>query len=778
MINLPGFDTSAFLFRSEEDSDKRDEQYYLNNVQSLYSEYVRGSCSIGYSGLSRIEYLRSVANGDDPIGSQNTTAEKTSRKSSILDINGNQIPYDIEMFPAINHSHEVWDVISPIGKVLDALDGMFAKIDFDISADPLDPTTKNEVEDAKFFAWQYSKNQKKVQFAAQLAGVEVPEPDFIPEEPKDLDENQEAFLPAHCRYVELVVKHSLDISHWPTDLKKMFYRDLLTFGSACIKNDYDPATGKVRPRYVDPARADIQASDYVDCRDSERAWDFEPMSISRLRQYFPDEPEEFFKKIAGTFSGMFGNPNINMFSNYDKKDRYGKWGYDEFKGMVGNFEWVDISKTKEVIGTKHGRKQVKEVPLNKSVTQDKTIRFKEDRIRYQARWVVGTDKIFEYGPAYEITEPESGDTELTYKWIVLKGKSKVEQLAPILRNFQSLWDKYRELLRNSQGKIQFIDIDMLASTAGESDNPQIAAKKAFRRFLSTNKLLFRRINAAGMPNQNSPVAELDGGMGTLFAELQTGFQTNFQMVEYITGINPISMGQTADVNAPVTTSQMSMAATSNVLRPLIDGYMRMKQGVAENLARWIVMLVRGNEFSRQAYTEVIGEYGVQALITASKAESAYGFRLIARPNDLEKQYILQNIERSTTPGANGVTLISPDDGDTLINMVASETPIKTIQYFFKKARRRQQDALMAEKKALMETQSKLNQQDSAASSQNQQAVADKAHAQNMELQGAKNQGLLGVTATQEQMRTQKEQSVQELKNQGQREKESAPAGLP
>ncbi|MEI6297500.1 MAG: hypothetical protein WCO84_07760, partial [bacterium] len=404
MINLPGFDTSAYLFKSEYDSNKRDKDYYLNNVRSLYSDYLRGATSIGFDGISRIQYLRSVASGNDPIGSK-ANSNPAQRKSSILDINGNPVQHDIEMFPEINHSHEVWDVVSPIGKILAALDGMYAKIDYEISVDPLDYNTKRKVEDAKLHAWQYSKNQAKIQLAAQIAGVEVPEPKFIPETEEDLENNDELFNPDHCRFLELVVKHSLDITHWSSDLKKMFYRDLDVIGAACIKNEYDPSDGKVKPRYVNPEWADIEASDYMDCRDSERAWEYKLVSISILRQYFPEEPEEFFKKIAGNSGSMYGNPSIDKFQNYCIKDVYGYWKYDQYKVLVGMFEWVDIDKSKEVIGTKHGRKNIKVVPLDKKVESDKTIRFSEDRIRHQASWVVGTDKVYEYGPAYENTEP-------------------------------------------------------------------------------------------------------------------------------------------------------------------------------------------------------------------------------------------------------------------------------------------------------------------------------------------------------------------------------------
>lgn len=775
MINFPGFNKNLHLVRQEPDPDKRDKNYYLQNCQAFYSEYLKGGTTVGYSRNMYISYLRAFAEGRQP-DFDNTPTPKKVKQSAILDIHGNPIETKSEDYPNIRHDHEVWDILSPANKIMTTLEGTLSKIEYEVNADPLDYATIHEVEQAKYKRWAYAKNREKIQFAANLAEVSFPEPDFIPESPEDLDQYTEEFLPAHVRYVEQIIKHSFDISHWDPDIKKLFYRDLFSLGLACIKNEYDPEDGKVKPVYIDPAEADIQKSKWMDCRDSERGWHFTLMSISTLRQYFPNKPEEWFKNAAYNYSGKFDNPPIDFFGRYTEENGRGGWGYDPFKVCIGNFEWIDINKSAEEISTnKYGRKIIKEIPISKAIVSDKVIRFSEDRMRYQAKWVVGTDELFEYGPAYDVTYPTKNDTELTYKWIVLPGKSIIEQLIPIFKNFQDLWDKYRELLQNAQGKYQFIDIDMLTTTAGENDTPEEAAKKSFRRFLATGKMLFRRINAAGMPNQNAPIAEADGGMGTLFEQIMAGFKTNIDLVEYITGINPLSMGGSADPNLPVTTAQMSMNATSNTLRPLVEAYMREKQAISENLVRWVSVLVRGNQYSREAYEEVIGKAGIQSLLVALKDDASYGITLNPRPNELEKQWILQNLQAAVTPAQGGEREISTADANLLLNMISSGATMKTIQYFFEKARKKQKATLMAEKKELMEVQSKKNQQDALVSAEAKMKADQQAHTQNMELQELKNKGLVGNTLAQETMRKDKDVSVQQVKNEGQKDKVSEPA---
>ena len=766
MYALPGYDTTKYLIKQENDPAKKDKAYFFNNVNAIYSEYLRGMSAIGYAGTTRIDILRSFAEGRQAQRKQPVT--KDSSYSSLLDQNGNRVKREYDEADGYTYQpeHPVWEIMSPANKIVDALFGTLSKIDYDISADPMDYATRMEVEDEKLRRWVLAQNALKIAAVSKMAGVDYPMPEFLPESLQDLDQYEEEFLPAHVRYLEQIIKHLFDVSGWSPNTKLLFLRDLIATNMACIQNVYDPEDGKVKPVYRDIRYADIQKSIHMDCHDSERAWHFEVMSITQLRQHFPDKPEKWFMDLAGNFCNQYDNPPKDSFSSYTIQDPYGKWLYDPFKVAVLCCEWIDIDSTKEVIGEKNGRRIVKEVPLDKRVANDKVIRFRDERTRFGAKWVIGTDEVFDYGKCYDVTYPTKNDTELTYKWIVLPGKSKIEQLIPILQNFQDLWDKYRDLLRNAQGKIQFLDVDMLSSVQGKNDNPEVAAKKAFRRFLATNKLMFRRINAQGLPNQNHPIAELDGGMGSLFVEIQAAFKTNIEMVEYITGLNPLSLGQSADPNAPVTTSQMAMNATSNVIRPLAEGYLRMKQAIAENLSRWVVVSMRGNEYSRKAYEQVIGKYGVQCIIAANKGEAEYGIRLTPHPTDLEKQWMLQNLQLATTPAQGGEREISTADANLIFNMINSGSPIKTVQFFFEKARRKQRATIMAEKEQLMKQQSQLNQQDSQMGGQMRLAEGQQNHAMNMELQDKKNEGANKVTETQELLRAQKEKDVQNLKNQG------------
>jgi hypothetical protein len=209
---------------------------------------------------------------------------------------------------------------------------------------------------------------------------------------------------------------------------------------------------------------------------------------------------------------------------------------------------------------------------------------------------------------------------------------------------------------------------------------------------------------------------------------------------------------------------MAMAATNNAIRPMLVGYMTEKKRLSETLARKINVRVRGSDYSRKSYAMVIGDDGIKALIAANKSEAEYGIKLAPRPTEIEKQWLLQNLNIATNP-QQGEREISTADANVILNMIMSNSPVKTVQRYFEKARRRQMDRILAGKKELMQEQSLLNQQDSKFSAEQASNIQQEKLYGEIQKIIEKNKGTVENTVLQESIRKDKEQSIQEIKNQ-------------
>ena len=115
------------------------------------------------------------------------------------------------------------------------------------------------------------------------------------------------------------------------------------------------------------------------------------------------------------------------------------------------------------------------------------------------------------------------------------------------------------------------------------------------------------------------------------------------------------------------------------------------------------------------------------------------------------------------PAQGGAREISTSDANMIYNMIAAGTPVKTIQHYFERARRKEIARQMQDKQALMQQQSQLNQQDAAVSGQARMAENEQVHGQQMALQDKKNEGVIQNSAVQENIRAQKDKEVAQIR---------------
>ena len=63
MYAVPGFDTNKYLFLQEPNPANKNKEYFVNNVNAMYTEYLKGTSTIGYQGATKIDLMRSYAEG-------------------------------------------------------------------------------------------------------------------------------------------------------------------------------------------------------------------------------------------------------------------------------------------------------------------------------------------------------------------------------------------------------------------------------------------------------------------------------------------------------------------------------------------------------------------------------------------------------------------------------------------------------------------------------------------------------------------------------------------
>ncbi len=748
-------DISLFPFTEVKDPRKKKfKDYYIQKIESIYSPYINNLCSIPYSGVDEFEELRLYADDNQPEETYKRFIKQFHNDPTTRKI-GTHI--DIIEAEKKGYYNVLWDVVSTAKKIKDTLIGLFESREFRISADPIDLHSKTLIEDAEMELWTLTENKEFLNAYNQLAGLKNEEADFVPESQDEMDVYKETggFKPNYAKAMEKAVKYTRDISNW-VEIKKSMGADKLTTGWECCQDYYDPEDCMVKTRYIDPATLVIQYCDpKVDPmhKTAEYAGHFLLMNISEVRQWIPDRPEEFYHNLAYSYCGFMGNPAVSAFANYNQTNSYGAYGYEFFKVLVFDAEWIDIDTKKEILfKNRYGKEVSKEVEYDTKVedfmsdklkTEDKVERFTDKRRRFGCKWIVGTPEVFDWGPSYDVTRPSKRDVSLTYHVYHYPGKPLMKRLKPLFDQFQILWLKLQNAIayaRNSGGLFNATAIQSVAKTQAE----QAAWTK---QYLESGFGFFAETNAMTMRNNSMmPFFPDAGGMGKMMEDVRIGILLNIQMIENMTGLNPLALGATPNPQAPVATSEAALAAMSNTLRPYFSGYNTLVKEWGSNVCRWIQLCVRYNPHARKAYAQALGDFDVELMRIAEGDGVQYGINLEALPDDLQKSEVYAQIKEAQQPGQDGsAPRISASDALFLTGMLQGNNTLKNIAFEFSMREKKHLRQQMADKKALIKEQADANDRNAQNAGAITKANQKDAHDQKMAQLQEVNKGLLGKT---------------------------------
>lgn len=690
------YNTESFkIVRDKNPEVKGTPGYYLDNCEGMYSLYIRGRSGIPYSYAAEFDLLRAYSDGNqsEDIYKAYFSKERPQSPASqpVSDVDGvwNQTRDDRRK----GFMNVLWKVISPAPKLAAKLQGMFMKAEYDIVCNPTDPVSKSVIEDKELELWAIKKDLEFLKTYHDIAGVVMEEPDYMPETLDELKLYKErgGFKPEMAMFMETAIYNSLKHSMWK-EIKRQVIKDLLDFNLACAKEYYDDTTGLVKAKYVNPKYATVQASRYHDFQDSEWAFHMEEYTVSELLER--GIPREQLRKAAKSFAGYAGNPVLDEWDTYDKITDSGTYRYDFFKVAVLEGSWIDTDTRQDLIRTNEygGKKIIRQDYGTKVVKGEKMqTRLTDIRRLYKCSWVIGSDVIFDYGESNDYVRTGRG-VMLPYHFIRLDGKSITEQLIPIYDNFQILWLKYQNALAQAVNQGYAINYDAISQLSLGSR--KASQEEIIRRFLDTGILIFKQTDTRGrITNSNLPVYQLKGGIGDTLNEVRQMFLFNIQMVEYITGINPLALGTSLDPNTPVGTQEMAVAATNDTLRPMLDAVIDLKEAVSKGIMNCISIKIRYDKVYQDAYSEILGARGLEVLKIAAKRGARFDINLEAKPTDVEKREIYESAKISLQNGRNGQPGITEADFFKILSIVNGGGSLKLAEMILESSIRRKTEQM-------------------------------------------------------------------------------------
>lgn len=521
----------------------------------------------------------------------------------------------------------------------------------------VDPLSSSEKDIEKKKVEMAVANKKKLQAIQQKTGVNIAEMDEIP----DTLEEAEIFIGNNIKSTsEIAAQIATNMTLKWNDFSDSTYRrcvnDLATLGMAVVKRDNDPNQG-IKTSYVDPAEFVHSYTEDPNFGDLVYAGHVKRIPIYELKRIAGDQfTEEQYKVIAQKAAKKYGYDQSKMGqSRYDDYLKRYKFGYDEYMVEVLDFEFVSIDtmyfEEKESRFGNTGFYQKGEnykAPSNS--VYERSVRTLDNAVVYGGSYIMGCDMLFNYGLKTNIPKNmhDLSKTNLSYSVVATNmeemiPKSMVDSCIGFADQLQLTHLKIQQAIAKAKPDGIIIDVEGLENVQ-LGKGGELQPLELHDIYEQTGVFYYRSKNPEG-GFQNPPIREINNSVRNI-NEFIALYNHYLRMIRDATGINEAMDGTTPKGEQLVGVRQQAIAAGNNAIYDITNSSMVLFKKVCSDIVKCLQVIPR-NSILFRAYENAIGKENMGVLNTfESLSMYNFGVQVVKEMEDIEKQYLEQNIQVS------------------------------------------------------------------------------------------------------------------------------------
>lgn len=707
--NFSSYKNQGILRPREDISPKKkqeDDKYCLEYSRFIYGQYMSENCAIKDSMLELFRENRLYAEGrqsgqkykDSFLGKESGPPIPTTDvdNDEEVDITPGEVNKILDGFANINYH----DIFSPLPKYVSNIIGIMTSQEHDVTVEAEDERSGTLKEEMKFDTIVRQEHEELLKVYNQT--FNLPELQNQGPKPKSLEEIElfenigEFKLPYEIG-MEKGLSHTEYISK-DDDIKEEAIRDLITIGMTPHMTFVDPESGKVKYKWLDIENLILEDSAMNDYADSSFGGYVEYLTIVNLRAQ-TGWSEEKIMSIVNSVAGQYGNKSeADVSINQD-----GGFAYDDWRVAVLVSYWKSIDseynttkRTKDGIAVdvpEHYKRNGTRAPkVGKLKDGKKTSRTDIRRI-YQARWIMDTDHIYDYGLMHNIAfNYATSDVEFPIHMVKVKGK-------PIMESLKTIEDQIMMTFLRMQNDIATANPNGLAIEYGSLSNISFGNKKlqpkdVLKIFAKSGRLLYQ-LQPSGAPGQPSkvmnqkPITEIKGGIGQAMQDFAFSLGVFYQQLDVISGIDAITVANTRPTAAQgKAVTEIAISSTVDRLKPIYSGWLKIKRARSRCAAYTIQSIVYAYpKLSDCPYYKILGSGNIAAIHAAGPYPAVdYGFRFEPRPTQLEREEVLMAAKAGLAGGKNGIPSLTYSEYMFILRHVLNGVgkSIKYIQIYIAK----------------------------------------------------------------------------------------------
>ena len=532
-------------------------------------------------------------------------------------------------------------------------------------------------------------------------------------------------------------------------LRRGIYEDLFDYGVAGVK-DWLGEDGKAKFRKVDPRNVITSVAKDGNFKDLVHAGEEIEVSLIELATLVDKDGNALFtekelEEFAGSLSGKLNNPSqIGNSGNWLKP-------YDKFKCKVLDIEFFTYNEqVYKIAPDTNGNVEFRKAEFGRGKQSTKYTR-KKIQYTYKCKWIVGTDKCYDFGMAYDQKRSpdlkKKAKTKLSYSFCAynffdMKAQGFMSRLRPYCDDYQETILKVQNFKNRAVPSGWWIDFDALESVAMNKGGKNMTPHELLQMFFDTGVLAGRSVEADGQPKPNNwkPVIPIENSVMNELQGFYNDMMGTIMQIERMTGYNDITSGN-GNPKTLVPGYEMAQQSTNDALSPMAFAEESLSLALAENVLCRMQQGVKKGEVS--GYAPALNSNTLRFIgVNPDISLRDYGIMLEKKTSDDQKAMLLQLMQPDI---ANG--FLSTAD----VVLLANTHNVKQAQSIFsirvKKAKEKMHQQKMQEIEANNQGQAQITQMaQEAAMQQTMMSMEHERMMKQMEIDGELNKEAMKLQA--------------------------------
>jgi len=527
------------------------------------------------------------------------------------------------------------------------------------SVDPLSSSEKNKKKDK---IRVQVENKQALRQLKETTGMVL---DLDPDEIPDSLEEAEIFLDTNIKTdaevaAQIATNMTLEWSNFNDTTYRRCVNDIVTLGMAVTKRNNDPSHG-ISVEYVDPIDFVHSYTEDPHFGDLVYAGHVERISIGELKRRMAGEKgEEFFKEIAQKVKTNSGNDAADFNkTRYDERMHRTEYGYDNYMVDVLSFEFISVDciyfeEKENKFGNSNFYMKGYEYRERKNSVFERTPHKMEVASVYGGKFIIGTDHIFDYGPAMNVPKNIHDISKARMSYSVaatnlrrMIPKSMVESCTGFADMLQLTHLKIQQAVAKAKPDGLIIDIEGLENVQ-LGKGGELQPLELHDIYEQTGVFYYRSKTPEGAPSA-PPIQQIPNSIRNI-NEMIALYNHYMQLIRDTTGINEQMDGTTPKGDALVGVQQIAIHQGNNAIHDITNASLSLYKRVCQDVVKCLQIIPEDSTLFN-IYANAIGDSNM-GVLTSFRDLPMYNFgvMVVRDMEDKDKEYLEQNIQMAIQQG--------------------------------------------------------------------------------------------------------------------------------